>query len=168
MQPNNNPVNTVQWFYCAPPKTACVAQAVLMSAVAAVVLEALINLVWELPVIAVHLAIFMILLPAILWLRWRWHDSVEQPNGLSSIEFGEQGVRAQISGQSTRVALEVLEASRHFGALTLKLKSVDCWRPSTNSFATDRFELTIWKAAVDKEVFRKISVLAFWHVRRAA
>lgn len=163
-----NPADVVQWRPSAPPFTACFLQAVLASGALAVVAQALINLVWSVPAMTIHLTVFVVSLPAIWWLQLHRRAWFEPAVGLSLVRFTPQGIDGEITGQGRAVPLEVVEVGRYWGALALKLKPLEPLNPLADVIPARSTQIVVWKAILGQETFRKLSVLALWHARRIA
>jgi len=158
---------TIRWRASAPPQTACLMQAVLLTGVFVVFAQiAFTTLVSVLNVtlqaglsVALQFVVFLVALPLV----WLWRNRVAvnkatQNKAITEIEFTPEQIRCL--GQPMAARLSVVEVSRQLGALTVKLQ------PHLEGKAS--FSITIWRANLNEQVFRKLSVLLAWHAQRSA
>lgn len=169
MQPAVDHPSTVQWRPNAAPTAACFLQAALLSAVIAVVLQSLVNLVADTPVIFLHLGSFLIALPLV----WKWqigvHPGRVRSEVFSSVTFGLNAIEGQLRSNGEVVPLRVVEVGRYWGALQLQLRPIDA--PKDSLFGAGMHKtaaITIWKSTVGQNKFRMFALLAIWHARRHA
>lgn len=160
--------NTCRWQPCAPPKAACVMQAVVLSAVIAVVLQSVLTIFVNTPVVFLHLIGFLCVLPVVL----RFQSSLDGRWGelgqVQWVQFSPERIEAQLASTGQVVVLEVVEAGRFLGAMVVQFKpshTVVGW--GSHSLAKT-FSITLWQATLGKDLFRKLSVLTLWHARRVS
>ncbi len=168
MRRTGNPDNTCLWWPCATPRTACLLQAVVLSAVIAVAFQSLLSFFVDVPTLFLHLGGFVVCFLAV----WRFQGTLlnwlERPSPVRWVRFGPKAIEGELSDNGQVVAFEVLEVGRFLGAMVIKLQSAHETRgPRLTDFAKT-VSITLWQSALGKDLFRKISVLTLWHARRGA
>jgi len=158
---------TIRWRASAPPQTACLLQAVLLTGVFVVFAQiALTTLISGSDVtlqaglsIVLQFAVFLVALPLVwFWCKRIAVNKATEDRVPTEIEFTPDHIRCL--GQSMAGPLSVVEVSRQLGALTVKLQSQLEGKAS--------FSITIWRANLNEQIFRKLSVLVAWHAQRSA
>ena len=160
--------NTCRWQPCAPPKAACVMQAVVLSAVIAVVLQSVLTIFVDTPVVLSHLIGFLCVLPVVL----RFQTSLEGRSGESGqvqwVQFSPERIEAQLANTGQILVLEVVGARRFLGAMVVQFKPLHTGVGWASTSLTNMISIMLWQATMGKDLFRKLSVLILWHARRGA
>lgn len=167
MRCDNQSGLTVVWRRGVTTKTACLMQAVLVSAAAAVLMQSAVNLFWAGSSIALHVVFFSLSLPIVWWLRSYLTSPDGQGASFTAIELAADGVLGCREGERGTVALRVVAVNRFFGALAIKLAPFSNHCASSTPAHGGSFWLTVWESALGKEKFRKVSLFALHHAQRS-
>ena len=154
---------TIRWSSGVPTQTTCLTRAVLLAGVLAVfglvALKPLLSVFGVTLQVGSHAALAPTLFIMTLPLIWYWYaNKGSQLKPITALEFSAEQIRWV--EQSQTMPLSVIDVSRHLGSLTVKLQPQEKGKAS--------FSITIWRASVGEQLFRKLSVLIAWHAQRLA
>lgn len=168
MQRTSNSSNSIDWQPGAAPKTACVVQAVLLSAAVAVLFQSVINLWLGLSAFALQLGGFLVVFP----FAWRLLGNGQGMDcdhlAFDRVCFELDGVVGERDQTGERVPLKLLDVGRFLGAMQIRFKPICPVGCSLTTGADAPVAITVWKSTVGQEKFRKIAVMTQWHARRVA
>lgn len=158
----------VYWHPSGLPRTACIMQAVVLAAASTVIFQSVVNLFWPVPSVLLHLIGFSMSLPVFWFARLLNNEAGSGQRGLSGLALTTQSVLASFHEKHGPVPMRVTEVGRYWGALTLSLKPDSSSAECSDAGRAKAIRVTLWESNLGKEMFRKISLLALWHARRAA
>lgn len=155
---------TVSWSGMSIPWPIDLMRAALLCAVLAVVFQSLVNLAYDVAAWVLHVSAFCVALPLALYLL----GSVRRARSRQAAvrwDWSEQMITARARGCPSDQRYRVVGVANYGLALVVKLQPTH--GVSAVSKRETATELTVWRWAMDPILYRKISLLAYWHIRGA-
>lgn len=155
----------VSWSGSSVPWPIDLTRAAILCAVLAVVFQSLVNLAYDAAAWVLHVSAFcVVLLPALYLLRSVRRARTHQAG--VRWDWSEQTITARAQAGPSVQRYRVIGVANYGLALVVTLQPIDqVWTAPDHEAST---ELTIWRWAMDDILYRKISLLAYWHIRGCA